>query len=185
MILFDLPVYQFIMSLFWPPTTWATIMKIITALGSTIVLITGILCVAILVKNKKYFLIFTICNLIGVIINNIIKLIVRRPRPTQTMLLTSETSYSFPSGHSMMSMIFYGLIIYYVCKFVKKQKLKIFLVGLLSMIIFLIGLSRIYLGVHYATDVLGGYILGIIYLVIFIKLQNKLSNKNSQDITTH
>ena len=177
MILFDLPVYQFIMSHFVPSTALITIMKIITTLGSVLVIITGIICVGILSRSKKYFKIFALATLFGVIVNNIIKFIVRRPRPTNTMMFSSESSYSFPSGHSMMSMIFYGLIIYYVCKFIKNKKLKILLVGLLSSIIFFIGFSRIYLGVHYVTDVLGGFFFGIIYLVIFIKILNKFESK--------
>ena len=173
MILFDLPVYQFIMSIFGLTSTMMLIMKFITTLGSTLVIVTSILCIAILVKNKKYFFIFSFANLIGVILNNILKLIIRRPRPTETLVLTAESSYSCPSGHSMMSMIFYGLLIYYVTKFVKKKWLKNTLVGILSAIILFVGISRIYLGVHYATDVLAGYIVGIIYLVFFIKFLKK------------
>ena len=173
MILFDLPVYQFIMSIFGLTSTMMLIMKFITTLGSTLVIVTSILCIAVLVKNKKYFLIFTFANLIGVILNNILKIIIRRPRPTETLVLTAESSYSFPSAHSMMSMIFYGLLIYYVTKFVKKKWLKNALVGILSAIILFVGISRIYLGVHYATDVLAGYIVGIIYLVFFIKFLKK------------
>ena len=173
MILFDLPVYQFIMSIWGLTSTMMLIMKFITTLGSTLVIVTSILCIAVLVKNKKYFLIFTFANLIGVILNNILKIIIRRPRPTETLVLTAESSYSFPSAHSMMSMIFYGLLIYYVTKFVKKKWLKNALVGILSAIILFVGISRIYLGVHYATDVLAGYIVGIIYLVFFIKFLKK------------
>ena len=96
------------------------------------------------------------------------------------MVMTVERSYSFPSGHSMSSMIFYGLIIYYICKNMKNKKLKSFLVMLLSSIIFFIGLSRIYLGVHYATDVVGGYVFGLLYLVVFIKILNKIEGKNKK-----
>ena len=173
MILFDLPIYQFIISIFGLTSTMMLIMKFITTLGSTLVIVTSILCIAILVKKKKYFIFFALANLVGVILNNLLKIIVRRPRPTETLVLTAESSYSFPSGHAMMSMIFYGLLIYYVTKFVKKKWLKTLLVGILSTIILFVGISRIYLGVHYATDVLAGYVIGIIYLVLFIKLLKK------------
>lgn len=173
MILFDLPVYQFIMNIFEPTILMTIIMKIITTLGSTLVIVTGILSIAILVKNKKYFKTFLIANLIGVIINNILKILIHRPRPTNTTLFTVEKSYSFPSGHTMMSTIFYGLIIYYVIKFINKKWLRNLLVGLLSFTILAIAISRIYLGVHYATDVIGGFIIGLIYLITFIKLSNK------------
>ena len=173
MILFDLPIYQFVMSIFVPSTLMTVLMKFITTLGSTIVLVTGILSVAILIKNKKYFKIFIIANVVGVILNNVLKLIIRRPRPTETMLLTYESSYSFPSGHSMMSMIFYGLIIYYVIKFINKKWLRNSLVTLLSLIIFSVGFTRIYLGVHYATDVIAGFIIGAVYLYIFTRIAEK------------
>lgn len=177
MFLFDLPVYQFIMSLFSTTSSVVTLMKVITTLGSTIVIVSGILSIAILFKDKKYFKVFLFANLFGVIINSLIKFIVHRPRPTTTMLFTSESSYSFPSGHSMMSTIFYGLIIYYIIKFIKNKYLRNFLVAFLTLIIFSVGISRIYLGVHYATDVVCGYIFGIIYLIVFIKLTNKINEK--------
>lgn len=173
MILFDLPIYQFVMSIFVPSNFMTVFMKFITTLGSTIVIVTGILSVALLIKNKRYFKIFIMATVIGVILNNILKLIIRRPRPTDTMLLSYESSYSFPSGHSMMSMIFYGLIIYYVVKFVNKKWFRNLLVALLSLVIFSVGLSRIYLGVHYATDVIAGFILGAVYLYIFMRVIEK------------
>lgn len=173
MILFDLPIYQLIISTFGLSPNMITAMRLITTLGSTIVIITGILCTAVLFKDKKYFKTFVIANALGVVLNNIIKIIVRRKRPENTFIFTNETTYSFPSGHSMMSMIFYGLLIYYVCKFVKNKKLKVLLVSILSLIILLVGISRIYLGVHYATDVLGGYLFGIVYLILFIKIGKK------------
>lgn len=177
MVLFDLPVYQFLISFFTISPFMINCMKFFTSFGSTIFIICGILSVAILVKDKKYFLNFAIANGIGVALNTIIKIIVRRPRPSVTMPFSYEKSFSFPSGHTMMSTIFYGLIIYYVYKNVKNQKLKYFLVSLLSLIIVFVGVSRIYLGVHYATDVAAAYILGIVYLIVYLKLSNNFLNK--------
>ena len=177
MVLFDLPVYQFLIDTFGLSNAMIFIMKVITTLGSTIVILTGIFCVFVLFKNKIYFKNFALANLIGVILNNLIKIIVKRPRPTNTLFLTSETSYSFPSGHTMMSTIFYGLIIYYLCKNLKSQKIKYPLIGLISLTIFFIGISRVYLGVHYATDVLSAHIVGIVYLIIYIKISNKITKK--------
>lgn len=177
MILFDLPVYRFIMSIFPVSMLMTTIMKMITTLGSSIVIVAGLISVAILIKDKKYFKIFILANLLGVIINNVIKLIIHRPRPSQTMALAAETSYSFPSGHSMMSMIFYGLIVYYVQKFVKKKWLRNLITIVLAIVILAVGITRIYLGVHYATDVLAAYVIGAIYLVCFIKILEKYEAK--------
>ncbi len=177
MVLFDLPVYQFFISFFTISPMMISFMKFFTSFGSTLVIVCGILSVAILIKNKKYFWNFAIANALGIVLNTVIKIIVRRPRPSTTMLFSYEKSFSFPSGHTMMSTIFYGLIIYYVYKNIKNKNLKYLLVSLLSLIIVMIGVSRVYLGVHYATDVAAAYILGIVYLVTYIKLSNKLWNK--------
>lgn len=173
MILLDLPIYQFIINLLGFSTFTVSIMKLITSFGSTMVIITGILSIFLLFKNKKYFKIFLLANLIGVIFNNLLKIIIKRPRPTETMALTSETSYSFPSGHSMMSLIFYGLIIYFILINVKKKWLKNLLIFILSLLIILIGISRVYLGVHYVSDVIGAWLIGGIYLFGFLKIYNK------------
>lgn len=73
----------------------------------------------------------------------------------------------------MMSMIFYGLLIYYVVKFVNKNWIRNFLVFVLVWIILSVGVSRIYLGVHYATDVLAGFVFGLIYLFVFTSFLKK------------
>ena len=78
--------------------------------------------------------------------------------------------YSFPSGHSMASMAFYGLIIYFVIRFVKNRALKIFLSIMLSLLIILIGMSRIYLGVHYPSDVFAGFVFTVAYLIFYITI---------------
>lgn len=178
MILFDLPIYQFILSIFVPTAFMTTLMKVITSFGSTLVIATGIICIAILIKDKRYFKIFFLATFLGMVLNNVIKLIVHRPRPVDTMLFSFEKTYSFPSGHSMLSMIFYGLLIYYSIKFIKNKFVRVSLVAFLCMIIFFVGISRIYLGVHYATDVLAGFVFGFIYLVCFIKFLNRSKVQN-------
>lgn len=177
MILFDLPVYQFIMSIFPVSMSMTVIMKMITTLGSSIVIVAGLISVAVLIRDKKYFKIFVFANLLAIILNNIIKLIVHRPRPSNTMTLAVETSYSFPSGHSMMSMVFYGLVIYYVRKFVKRKWISNLLTVVLSLVILAVGITRIYLCVHYATDVLAAYVIGFVYLFVFIKILEKRESK--------
>ena len=87
--------------------------------------------------------------------------------------LITEKGYSFPSGHSMVSFAYYGLLIYLIYKYIDNKVLKYILIFILTTIILLVGLSRIYLGVHYTTDVLGGYIFGLLYLIIFINYIEK------------
>ena len=154
------------------------IAKFITNFGGAIFLIVLTITLIILIKNKKIGLsIFTNLAVIT-ILNQILKRILQRPRPTEYRIV-EETGYSFPSGHSMVSMAFYGYLIYLIYKYVKNKYLKWTLITLLSFLIVSIGISRIYLGVHYTSDVIGGFLISISYLIIYITATNKfLLNKN-------
>jgi len=103
----------------------------------------------------------------------LLKNIFSRQRPL-IPLLKPALGYSFPSGHSMMSFSFYGLLIYLTYKYVGNKVLKYLLIGCLIILILLIGFSRIYLRVHYASDVLAGFSVGIVWLVFSIWLLNRL-----------
>ena len=98
----------------------------------------------------------------------IIKHVIQRPRP-EGYRLVPETGYSFASGHSLNAMVFYSFLIYLVHTNIKNKSLRIFLEILLGLWILLIGFSRIYLGVHYASDVLGGFVFGFICVSLYIK----------------
>ena len=148
------------------------IAKFITNFGGAIFLIILTITLFILIKNKKIGL-SIILNLIVITgLNQILKYILQRPRPTEYRLI-EETGFSFPSGHSMVSMAFYGYLIYLIYKYVKNKYVKWILIVLLSILICSIGVSRIYLGVHYTSDVLGGFLVSISYLVLFISTVNK------------
>lgn len=165
---FDTAVYKFITQIMSEPVTVMT--KIITNFGGAIVLISICLIALIVLKNKKYGIAMSV-NLITVtLINIIIKNIVCRERPN-VLRLVEESGYSFPSGHSMASMAFYGFLIYLIYNSkIKNKKIKIALCTAIGTLIVLIGLSRIYVGVHYASDVLAGFIISFAYLIIFINL---------------
>lgn len=138
--------------------------KIITKLGTTkICFIIGI--ILVIIFRKKIYLWLPITTVIIKIMNMFIKLLINRPRPN-VMRLVYEKETSFPSGHAMLSITLYGLLIYFIYSKISKNSVKWILITGLSSIILLIGISRIYLGVHYATDIIGGYLLGMIYLVI-------------------
>ena len=148
------------------------IAKIITNFGSAACLITISILSLLFIKNKKIGL--SICSnlVIATGLNLLLKNILQRPRPTGFRLI-EETGYSFPSGHSMISMAFYGFFIYLIYKYVKNKKLKWTAIWLLGLLIVSIGVSRIYLGVHYTSDVLGGFLISISYLVIYTRLVEK------------
>lgn len=148
------------------------IIKIITWFGSATCLLSLTLLLFITIKNKKTSLLIGI-NLVTItILNQLLKFVLQRPRPTEFKII-NETGYSFPSGHSMISMAFYGLLIYLIYKNIKNKSLKWILIILLSILILFIGISRIYLGVHYVSDVLGGFLVSISYLILYIKILKK------------
>ena len=148
------------------------IAKFITNFGGATFLILLTVTLFVLIKNKKIGLSIFSNLVIITILNQLLKRILQRPRPTEYRII-EETGYSFPSGHSMISMAFYGYLIYLIYKYVENKYLKWILISLLSVLICLIGISRIYLGVHYTSDVLGGFLISISYLVIYISAVNK------------
>ena len=135
-------------------------------------------------KNKKlsfYSKMLTINLAASSALNLTLKLIFHRARP-DILRLAKVSGFSFPSGHSMVSMCFYGFIAYYCYKNIKNYW-RYLIPALVSVLILLIGISRIYLGVHYASDVLAGFTSGLAWLAIFIVLTNKvyvLKNKTSK-----
>lgn len=147
--------------------------KLITNSGSAIFLIIITLLSFIFLKNKKNSIYIGLNLLLGFTINYTLKMIFRRGRPIDINLIEVD-GYSFPSGHSTVSAIFYGFIIYLIYKSIISRNLKILLIAFLVILILLIGLSRVYLGAHFASDVITSYILSLLYLMIFIRLINRV-----------
>ena len=148
------------------------IAKFITNFGGAIILIILAPMLFIFIKNKKIGISVILNLIIITVLNQLLKRIVQRPHPTEFRIV-EESGYSFPSGHSMVSMAFYGYLIYLIYKYVKNKYLKWISIILLSILICSIGISRIYLGVHYTSDVLGGFFISISYLIIYISAVNK------------
>ena len=164
----DMVVYRLvILNLRSEPLT--KIMMVITNLSSAYVLIAITIGTLLFVKNKKVGLCVASNLVITTLLNQLLKYIIQRPRPDGYRLI-AESGYSFPSGHSMVSMAFYGLIIYLIWKMVKNKKIKYISCGILGLLIPMIGFSRIYLGVHYASDVIGGFAISIVYLLLFTNI---------------
>lgn len=125
-------------------------------------------------KHKKEAFLFSIALIMGYVINISIKWFIARPRPLISPLML-ESFYSFPSGHSMDSFVFYSLVAFFVFRFTRNKKLSITISILSLMLVVLISISRVYLGVHYPTDVIAGMIGGfwwVVTLIFFEKIMD-------------
>lgn len=125
--------------------------------------------------KKEYILSFLITVGGAEISGQIIKILFHRARPDGG--LEAENTFSFPSGHALIAVAFYGFLVYYFWCVVKNKTQKYLCLGAGLALILLIGLSRLYLGVHYFSDVIGGYLLGAIWLAIGIYVHQKNLNK--------
>lgn len=121
-------------------------------------------------KSWKKVLPASFIILSTLLLNQVMKWVFNRPRPTDDNHLTSiaDWSLSYPSGHSMLSIAFYGFLIYMTFKYIDRTGLKWGLTILFIFLILSIGTSRVYLGVHYPSDVVAGYVAGLLWLAICI-----------------
>ena len=166
-IYLDSVVYNFISRYISNDLT--NIIKNLTHIASAVVVISITILVLILFKNKKYGLFMSI-NLISItILQYILKYIFTRNRPLDINLI-EETGYSFPSGHSLTAFAFYGFIIYLIYTSKLSKKSKTIFITLFSMLILVVGVSRIYLGVHFFTDVVGAFSFSLAFLIIYINI---------------
>lgn len=146
-------------------------MKKFTKFGGFLIPFIIIIIVFVIKKEKKYTFLWIFGYIFSVIVMYIQKNIVARPRPVFA-ITTPPSSYSFPSGHTITSIVFYVLLAYIMT--IKSSKKIKYLCLILSIIFSLvIGFSRIYLGVHFTSDVIGGIILAIPCLLMFINIINK------------
>ncbi|MGV3487706.1 MAG: phosphatase PAP2 family protein [Tuberibacillus sp.] len=179
---FDLTIITWVQSFISPDMT--SVMKFFTFMGSAAGVIgSGIIAVILMLINKKWWetLFFIIAVSGSRLFNELLKWLFHRARPDVHRLIT-ETGYSFPSGHSMSSIVIYGMIMFFLVLFFTKWWAKAIAILIFSLLILFIGLSRIYLGVHYPSDVIAGFSAGGTWLLaclIFLNfIVEKRANKN-------
>ena len=156
-------------------------LRIITNIGSTVGVIVLLGLTAFIFVKKKIFSDFkyVIVNVsLGVILMEVIKNIVRRVRPMWKWI--TQGGFSFPSGHTISALLLYGTLLLLVYKKLHGKYRKPLII-IFTIMIVLIGFSRIYFGVHYLTDVIGGYLLGLAILLVSNIFMNKEFSKNDKN----
>ncbi len=129
---------------------------------------------------KKESLILTLSTLGAVSISETLKLVVLRPRPDPLLVRQIETFYrsdSFPSGHVLFYMGFYGCLLFLTYLKIRKKSVRIFLMAILLGLVVLVGISRIYLGSHWFSDVLAAYLIGSAWLYFVILIYKRIHVK--------
>ena len=149
----------------------------ITHLGSIYLVVMVAVVVGVILFIRKYWwgllaLFFAVA--IGQAVLNILKVIFQRPRPETEMFVFGS---SFPSGHVFSAIVIYGFCIYLTFRFINNAAVKWIVATLLALLIFLIGFSRVYLGVHWLSDVLAGYATGFAWLLFCIFFAKTVSDR--------
>ncbi len=113
------------------------------------------------------------------LLNTLVKLVVQRPRPSTDLVevATQLSSYSFPSGHVMFYTAFFGFLLFLAFTRLKKSWRRTVLITLFGSLVVLVGPSRVYLGEHWASDVLGAYLLGSLALLAIIQAYQRWGNQ--------
>jgi undecaprenyl-diphosphatase len=166
---FDNAVYKRVFTFYSADMT--NLMRIITFTGSGgVMILIDLVIIFITLRRLKdgfYAKIITV-NFIAVsILNFILKQIFHRARP-QVVILTGAGGFSFPSGHAITSLCFYGLIAY-ILYVNMKTNWRYPVVAFFLLLILSIGISRIYLGVHFASDIVAAFLIGVVWLAFYVK----------------
>ncbi len=143
-------------------------------------------------QRKFYWAWLTVIALAGgMAMNEVLKIVFQRPRPELWIIRHQLTSYSYPSGHATASFCFFGLLAWIGVRYFNHLAIKVLWLVLMIFIILMVGLSRIYLGAHYPTDVIGGWLSSALWLAIllnsgyFLKRMRQKSRKSGavSDVT--
>jgi membrane-associated phospholipid phosphatase len=186
---FDTHAFNFISALVSTRTT--EILVFFTQLGNYQFLLAAnvlLTCYFLFIRKHKWYSIkIPSIALSSVLIMELLKAWFNRPRPL-IPLLEPAHGLSFPSGHAMSSVTFFGLLIYFIWQSRMNRYLRVLLISFLILLILIIGFSRIYLRVHYASDVIGGFCMGIIWLTLSLWIIRRMefySKKQLDNVVEH
>jgi undecaprenyl-diphosphatase len=178
---FDLPITIWLQS-FDNSTLRSTMEWVSYIFGSwraTLIVITGALALW-RIRGGKEAIFFALAGIISTI-HVAIKFLIQRPRPLASLveIFSIETSQGYPSGHAFTSILILGFLLYLVLTSVSQRSLRIISLVFFSLLILLVVASRVFLGVHWTTDVLGGYIIGGFFLTGLIWLYERVKQRPS------
>ena len=142
-----------------------------TKFANTSIIVLVVILFVIIVRNR-HALFLVVSSIDCFLLTIIFKHLIGRSRPTELKLI-EQGGYSFPSGHTMFAVCVYGYLFYLAITKIKNKILRYTVSILLLLVILSIGVSRIYVGVHFASDVLAGYLLGVCYLLLLIEVEEK------------
>jgi undecaprenyl-diphosphatase len=153
-----------------------TIMRGVSFLGSTLALAIGTTIIVVrfaMLKWGREAKLFAITMIGAGLLNITLKLAFKRPRPVPFFNLTAPETYSFPSGHSLTSAVFFGALAAMLTTRVKSRRVRVIVWVVCTLMFVLIGFSRIYLGVHHTTDVIAGFAAALIWILVvrFVEMQ--------------
>ena len=149
---------------------WLTpIMESVSALATPVSLIVFLLVVVAFAPGKRPGACAAVNLVLMFLLNQALKFVIQRPRPDGFQLAV-EQGFSFPSGHSMVAMAFFGLLVWMVWHYESDRATRIGCSVAFGLVIVLVAVSRIYLGVHYASDVLAGFCVSLAWLAIYTRV---------------
>lgn len=178
----DKQVISYVLSIRNPGVTM--FFKILTSFGNFIpmIILTSIILLILYYFKKKGESIFFGINVLGVwLFNEFLKQMFKRQRP-QGIQLIRIADFSFPSGHAMVTMASVLILMYFAVKFINNKKIAYLLSAILLIYALLIGISRIYLGVHYFSDVIVGWIIASIWAFINIQIYKHIFSVQNFDM---
>lgn len=145
------------------------VMESISALATPAVLVALLLVVVAFAPGRRPGACAAVNLVAAFVLNQVLKMLIQRPRP-EGFRLAEASGFSFPSGHSMVAMAFFGLLIWMIWRYERDRAVRLGCVAVFSLMVLAIGVSRVYLGVHYASDVIAGFCAGMVWLALYTHL---------------